>query len=311
MSVDYFTFSNLIIDDIVFPDGRTFMNTLGGAGLHALVGMRLWNHRLGYAAAVGPDIDPRHLQTLEQFGVDLQCLVSRDRYKTARAWQVFEPDERRIEIFRTSLDDFERYRVTRDDLPAAYFQARGCHVQWGTLPEVRTLIQALRGRNPAMAVVLEPTTVNLQEKPQAYQGVLPLVSLFSPDLAEAREITGEEEIEDIFRTLFDWGAPLVALRMGEQGSIVRLPDGRGWRLPIVPATVVDVTGAGNSYCGGFLTGLGDGLAPLEAGLRAAVSASFALEQFGLPRWEAPPHAEADRRLTRLRPRVEALSGWEP
>src|SRR5436309_10680967 len=34
---EYVTFSNLIIDDIVLSDGRSFMNTLGGAGTHALV----------------------------------------------------------------------------------------------------------------------------------------------------------------------------------------------------------------------------------------------------------------------------------
>ena len=64
-------------------------------------------------------------------------------------------------------------------------------------------------------------------------------------------------------------------------------------LPAVPTTIVDVTGAGNSFCGGFMTGLGDDLSPLEAGLRAAVSASFALEQIGLPQWDRIPFAEAN------------------
>ena len=37
---DYVAYSGLIIDDIVLPDGRTFFNTLGGSGTHALIGMR-------------------------------------------------------------------------------------------------------------------------------------------------------------------------------------------------------------------------------------------------------------------------------
>ena len=75
----------------------------------------------------------------------------------------------------------------------------------------------------------------------------------------------------------------------------------------MPTTIVDVTGAGNSYCGGFLTGLGDGLTPLEASLRGAVSASFALEQFGLPDWESAPVSEVKRRLAWARERVEPLN----
>ena len=94
-----------------------------------------------------------------------------------------------------------------------------------------------------------------------------------------------------------WGAPVVALRMGANGSLVKTKEGEMWRLTAVPPThLVDVTGAGNSYLGGFLTGLGDGLSPFEASLRAAVSASFALEQLGLPAWSAPPADEVARRL---------------
>lgn len=308
MTVDYVTFSNLIIDDIVFPDGRTFMNTLGGAGFHALIGMRVWNAHLGYAAAVGRDLDPKHRATLKRFGVDLRGLVLRNGYQTARAWQVFEPDERRIEVFRTSLEDFERYKIVKEDLPEVYRQARGFHLQWGTLAELEDLVLSLRDTNPGLVLVLEPTTENITESSSGFQRVLPHLSLFSPDLGEAEMIAGRTKPEEIFDTLFEWGVPLVALRMGERGSLVKKNTGEGWRLPAVPAPIVDVTGAGNSYCGGFLTGLGDGLSPLEASLRAAVSASFALQQFGLPDWQGSPINEANRRLAWARQRVEPFSG---
>jgi len=233
MNVDYATFSNLIIDDIVFPDGQTFMNTLGGAGMHALVGMRVWNDHLGYLAAVGSDLDPGHRQTLEKFGVDLRGLVQRDGFRTARAWQVFEPDERRIEIFRTSLDDFERAKVRPDEVPPAYYGARGFHLQWGTLPELEALALLLRQQNPTITLVMEPTTENLDEPATDYQRVLPQLNLFSPDLGEAEQITGRSNLAEICETLFSWGAPLLAIRMGERGSLVKKPDGESWRVPAV------------------------------------------------------------------------------
>lgn len=306
MSVDYVTLSNLIIDDIVFPDGKTFMNTLGGAGLHALVGMRVWSDRLGYAATVGPDLDEAHRVTLARFGIDLAGLILRPDYDTARAWQVFERDETRIEIFRTSEDAFEQNKIRGDELPASYLQGRGFHLQWGTLAELVALLERLRAERPDLTLVYEPSTTHLELAGPAFRSAMPLVSLFSPDRGEGALITGQSEPLAMIDVLLEWGAPLVALRMGEYGSLVRTRDGAGWRLPAVPATIVDVTGAGNSYCGGFLTGLGDGLPPLEAAMRASVSASFALEQFGLPDWSAPPAAEVQRRLDWLRPRVESL-----
>lgn len=306
MKIEYVTLSNLIIDDIVLPDGQTFMNTLGGAGLHALVGMRLWNNCLGYAAAVGADLNAKHRNALAQFGVDLQGLVVRNGYQTARAWQVFEPDERRIEIFRTAIDDFERHKIMPADLPDAYRRARGFHLQWGSLIELEEAIRSLPAKNPDMVFVLEPSPEHLRQPPEAFRALLPLVTLFSPDQDEAEQITGRSTPFEMCETLLDWGAPLVALRMGERGSLVRANTGKGWVLPVAPTTIVDVTGAGNSYCGGFLTGLGDGLSPLEAALRAVVSASFALEQFGLPAWKTPPVDEARRRLAHVRERVERI-----
>ncbi len=48
----------IIIDDVIFPTGQSAMGLLGGGGLYATVGMRLWEPDVGIIAAVGPDFDP-------------------------------------------------------------------------------------------------------------------------------------------------------------------------------------------------------------------------------------------------------------
>lgn len=306
MTVDYITFSNFIIDDIVFPDGKTSMNTIGGAGLHAMVGMRVWNDKVGYAAAVGKDLDAKHRQALTQFGLDLSGLMVRDDFSTPRSWLIMEWDGRRFEVSRTESTDFRRMRVLLKDLPASYQQARGFHINWGTVPEVRDLFIELRRINPNLTIVYELATSNLGEASEDYRQMLPHLTLFSPNIDEASLLTGHTDPETICDILLNWGAPLVALRMAAKGSLVKAKSGEGWRLPAVPTTIVDVTGAGNSYCGGFLTGLGDGLSLPEASLRGVVSASFALEQFGLPSWTDMPTMEANQRLHWARKRVEPI-----
>lgn len=307
MTIDYLTFSNFAIDDIVFPDGRTAMNVMGGGGFHAVVGMRLWSDRVGYAAAVGYDFSPEHRQALIRFGVDLSGLRRREGFQTSRTWLVMEWDERRAEISRTPEEDFRRMRILPEELPASYRQARGVHIAWGRVAEVGELIVDLRRTNPEMIIVYELSTSNLGESAETIKRVLPHLNLFSPNLEEASIVTHQTEPTAICATFLDWGAPLVALRMGAAGSLIRTQDGRGWRLPAVPPTaLIDVTGAGNGYLGGFLTGLGDGLNVLEAALRGVVSASFALEQRGLPNWVVRPAAEAERRLQWARERVEEI-----
>ncbi len=296
MTIDYVTFSNLIIDDIVFPDGRTAMNTLGGAGMHTLVGMRLWNGRLGCAATVGQDLDPVHRHALQQFSVDTAGLVIRDGYKTARAWQIFEENDLRIEVFRTELNDFLHCMIREEDLPAVYRQAKGFHLIWGSLAELETVVHSLRHTKPDIVLVMEFTPQQVEEPAENLRPLLPHLSLFSPNIDEATAVSGLTDPTAIADLFLSWGAPLVAIRMGANGSLVKTQAGEQWQLPAVPTRIVDVTGAGNSYCGGFLTGLGDGLSPFEASLRATVSASFALEQLGLPNWTTPPTAEAEQRL---------------
>lgn len=307
MNIDYVAFSNLIIDDIVFPDGRTSMNVTGGSGLHALVGMRIWSDRIGYAASIGSDLDQKHLDALNRFGVDVGGLVLREGYATARAWQVFEEDDTRIEIFRTPYEAFDAEKVVVGDLPAAYRQAKGFHIHWGSLTETEEVIRTLQGTHPQVKIVLETTPGNIEEGEAGFRRILPLISLFAPDREEAGALTGRTDPAEMCDQLLAWGAPLVAIRMGASGSMLKTSGGESWHLPAVPTSIVDVTGAGNSYCGGLVTGLGDGLSPLESALRGVVSASFALEQLGLPTWNRRPTAEAERRLAWARERVERLA----
>ena len=106
-------------------------------------------------------------------------------------------------------------------------------------------------------------------------------------------------------TLLGWGVPVVALRMGARGSLVATAGGEVYTVPAVPTNVVDTTGAGDAYCGGFLVALGSGMDAAEAGARAAVSASFAIEQFGVPIFDEQTQVEAERRLTWARERIMA------
>lgn len=300
---EFVTFSGLIVDDIVLPDGRTYFNTLGGSGTHALVGMRVWSDKLGYFAAVGPDFDPAHRAQLEAIGIDLRGLIERAGARTPRAWQLFENDDRRIEVFRTSLDEFYRIDPVLEELPAAYLQARGFHLNRGTPTMTLDLATRLRAANPDASLVWEPTPLNVKASEEEFRAALPLVDLISPDLGEAREMTGRDDPEGMIAALLDWGARIVALRMGARGSRVATADGAAYDIPAAPVMVVDTTGAGDAYCGGFLAALGQGDDLAIAAARASVSASFAIEQFGIPAFEAGFEARAEERLAWVRERI--------
>jgi ribokinase len=79
------------------------------------------------------------------------------------------------------------------------------------------------------------------------------------------------------------GARAVAIRHSHHGSYAWDRDhDRIWHIPIIPIQVVDPTGAGNSYGGGWCVGWTETCDSRMAGCRGTVSASFLVERIGLP-----------------------------
>ncbi len=297
-SVAYVSVTNVIIDDIVLWNGRTMMGTLGGSGTHAVMGMRIW-HRgpHGLIAYLGHDLPPAMLQDLDRLGVDRRGLVYRNGLPTPRAWQLFEEDGQRTEIFRTSLAEFHQQQVEWEEFPQALRSAAGFHIQRGpTIRETIQLVERLRSVNPETCIVFEPLDDFLHLPPAEWRPLLHLCDAFLPNWDEAHILTHLASPRDMAQVLQTWGARHVVIRMGAKGIWVHGEDGDAWQIPAVPVPVVDVTGAGNAFCGGMLTGLGEGLGVLQASLRGVVSASFAIEQFGVPATLAHIQAQARQRF---------------
>ena len=275
----FISVGSIILDDIVFPDGKTRMAVLGGGGAHAAMGMRVWYPRVGLLAAIGRGFPETHRTALEAV-FDPQGLIRREA-PTPRAWQLYEDDGRRTEVFRTDLAEFIAQSPLPTELPAAYREIKGAHLQCGAPEPMHAWIELLRERG-CRHLLWEPWELYLlPENLDEIRLILPLVEVFSPGLAEAQVLTGLEEPAAIIRTLQEAGAGVIALRMGAAGSLVGTPNGALHQIPAVPVPeVVDVTGAGNAYCGGFLVGLERTGDPHQAGCYGAVAASLALEQFG-------------------------------
>jgi sugar/nucleoside kinase (ribokinase family) len=106
--------------------------------------------------------------------------------------------------------------------------------------------------------------------------LLPNVDYFMPNAAEARFLTGQDDLGEAARVLRDWGAGACVFTDGAAGSV--LVDGEGLRrFPAHPIEPVDTTSCGDSYCAGFIAGLDRGWSPDEAcRLAGAVSALVAL-----------------------------------
>jgi hypothetical protein len=265
----------VFIDDIVLPSGQTYMGQLGGGVVHALMGAAIWGERPGINAVIGSGLPAealdRHLDTTGLVRLDIPQI---------RAWQLFEEDGTRRELYRVKeVEPFIR-GAQPPDLPAHYPGTGGFYLLQG-FDGIRAWCAAIKG-----IVLWEPLQqIMVPGNRDAIRSVLQdfPIAIISPNLAEAQAVYGNTSPTTIIHSLFEDGAKGVALRMGEQGSMVATRDtGEHWHVPAVPVNqVVDQTGAGNTYCGGLLWGLISGKTLIEAGTAGAVAASFCLEGVGV------------------------------
>jgi len=161
--------------------------------------------------------------------------------------------------------------------------------------------QVVEGWSPLSIYEPIPDRCIPEELP-ALRDVLPFISVLSPNSEEALRLLSlplpptKPLIEQACNTFLDFGvgvggAGWVIIRSGELGAFIacRSQPGR-WIDPYwtIDERVVDVTGAGNSFLGGLAAGLAlrDGDV-YEAAFFATISASYTIEQHGLPRITRP------------------------
>ncbi|EPQ59546.1 Ribokinase-like protein [Gloeophyllum trabeum ATCC 11539] len=159
--------------------------------------------------------------------------------------------------------------------------------------------------------------------------VLPAISILSPNAEEALSLLSmgptvtRSAVEEAAARFLEYGVGgngdgWVIIRSGSLGAYITTRRKGGQWIPAFwsdnAEKVVDVTGAGNGFLGGLGAGLLLGLGDVyEAVFYATVSASFIIEQEGLPRLSAAEDASElwnddspQRRLEELRARVGQL-----
>lgn len=111
--------------------------------------------------------------------------------------------------------------------------------------------------------------------------------VFFPNATEARRIARLDDVEEAARALARIGAtgrsdggPIVAVKLGAEGALACRADGPLVRVPGMPVTPLDTTGAGDSFNAGFLRAWLDG-ADLRECLRwGAVSGAISTRRLG-------------------------------
>jgi len=145
----------------------------------------------------------------------------------------------------------------------------------------------------------------IERKREALLRLLPRIDVLLVNDAEARELAGEANIVKAAGAIERMGARAVCIKRGEYGAL--LVSGKEvFYAPAFPlSAVVDPTGAGDTFAGGFLSLLDrlgrDDLRSLrQAVVMGCTIASFTVEAFSLDRLRDLTLADVRQRFERFR-----------
>jgi sugar/nucleoside kinase (ribokinase family) len=173
-------------------------------------------------------------------------------------------------------------------------------------PELQRRVRVLC--DGARLVGLDSMNLWIETARDALAQAIAEVDLVFMNDAELRQLTGRPNLVRAARAVMEMGPRVVVAKQGEYGAALFSGDGF-FALPAYPLEdVLDPTGAGDCFAGGFLGYLAaqaPGAAEDEAELRRAMTygsvlGSFCVEDFGTERVQRLTREEIDERFADFR-----------
>jgi sugar/nucleoside kinase (ribokinase family) len=290
------TVGELTIDDVVVEDQDIDWKQPGGGGLYSAVGALLWHGHSAICSAVGPDYPQAALERLESRGIDTSSVLRTTECNSIGLWLLYESSGARHQFEKSAGGTFERLDGLRPSIRDHRRSPAGVHLApQSSSGHVRARAECDGLDVPVSLDLLIETYIDCD--PYLDGEVFKGLAAFLPSEQEVLSLWGHTDVA----RLWDWlrargfSGHLIVKR-GEQGVAVAV-DGDIVAVPAAPADVLDPTGAGDAFCGGFVAGLVATGDPVLAAQYGVVSSSFIVETRGaLAALDALDDTEARRRL---------------
>lgn len=267
------------LDDVETPFGRRERAIGGSANFFALAASRY--HAPGFVGVVGDDYPQSAIDLLAAHGVNLEGLAKQTG-KTFRWAGRYGWDLNERETLATELNVFEHFNPT---LPASYRDVP--YVFLGNIHPALQL-QVLDQVPGASFVAMDTMNYWIEGTPDLLRQVVARVHCLFVNDSEARQLSGESNLVRAARKIRDMGPQLLVIKRGEYGCLVCGEEGFFYAPAWPLEDVVDPTGAGDSFAGGFMgwvaaQGNTSWVTVCEAARVGSVTASFCVESFSVDR----------------------------
>ena len=297
---------NLSLDDTVTPAGSV-PDAPGGDALYASIAVAQWGATAEILTVVGDDYPRAHLGRMVAAGIDV-AHIRETGGPTVHYRVTYAADGTRLFEWLGPEERLLLTSPTRADY-AALPGADWLHL--AAMPIEAQEVGAAAARAAGVPMSLDPH----EEYVISFETRLRSIAegaVFLPSELEARLLFPDLDVADpvgfglvAAERLDAWRPSIAAVKLGDRGSVVRI-GGRSTHVPALPTRVVDPTGAGDAYCGGFVVGW---LVTHDAVVAAACGTVAAAETIGtFGAFGDGPRPTPEARLARVE---EVIAAMEP
>ena len=230
--------------DSVATASASVERALGGSATFFSIGASLFAPT-AIVAVIGDDFDPADLARLERHSVDLSGVEQ-------VPGQTFRWGGRYSQFFETRDTLFTELNVFADFQPVIPPTLASAEVVF--LANIHPALQASvldQVTSPAF-VAMDTMNFWIDGAREALDAVLPRVDLLFINDEEAFSLSASGDVMTAARRIRAMGPKTVVIKRGEHGAWLFTDEG-AWLTPAMPLDdVVDPTGAGDSFAGGFV-----------------------------------------------------------
>ena len=263
-------------------------NLLGGSATYATIAAGLYGDAIPIGI-VGDDFPKDGLDIFEKFSKNLKDLDQQPGGTFKWGGKYHENGDDRDTLF-TDLGVFENFN------PSIHTSNK--NASWLFLANIHPSLQlsVLEQCTNAPLVVTDTMNLWIDSTPEELKKIICKTNILLINESELHLLTKEQNVDKSIKEVLSMGPEKVIVKFGSKGAKC-FSENEDIAVGVYPVKkVIDPTGAGDVFGGGFISGLVDGLSIKEAMLRGSALASFCIEDFGVKKLLNVSVNEVDNRI---------------
>jgi sugar/nucleoside kinase (ribokinase family) len=219
---------------------------LGGSAVHFANAASLLAKRIDLVGVVGEDFTEEHIAFLKSRKTDVKGLM-REKGKTFHWEGYYEKDMNQAFTVKTDLNVFSSFNPI---IPDEY---KNDPIVFLANIDPDLQLQVLENMPHAEFKVCDTMNYWITGKKKSLLNVISKVDCAVFNDAEIRQLTGISNIQSAVKEILSKGPKTIIVKRGEYGFLVVSRDNVFAGPAMVLENVVDPTGAGDSFAGGFIS----------------------------------------------------------